>query len=43
MSMRLKWKISEQPALVYGAETWATKKSQENRLEVNEIRMLKWM
>ena len=31
------------PALPYGAETWATMKSQERRLEVNEMRMLRWM
>ena len=31
------------PALVYGAETRSTTKSQEKRLEVNEMRMLRWM
>ena len=31
------------PALVYGAETLSTTKSQEWRLEVNEMRMLRWM
>ena len=30
-------------ALEYGAEKWSTTKSQENRLEVNEMRMLRWM
>ena len=29
--------------LVYGAETWALKKAQENKLEVVEIRILQWM
>ena len=29
------------PALVSGAETWATTKSQEGRLEVNEMMMLR--
>ena len=27
----------------YGAETWATTREQEARLEVNETRMLRWM
>ena len=31
------------PALVCGAETSATTNSQERRLEVNEMRMLRWM
>ena len=31
------------PALMYGAETWALKKAQENNLEVAEMRMLRWM
>ena len=31
------------PALMYGAETWALKKAQENKLEVAEMRMLRWM
>ena len=26
-------------ALIYGAETWALKKAQENKLEVSEMRM----
>ena len=30
-------------ALIYGAETWALKKAQENKLEVAEMRMLRWM
>ena len=29
--------------LLYGAETWATTRGQEARLEVNEMRMLRWM
>ena len=28
---------------MYGAETWAVKKTQEKKLDVAEIRMLKWM
>ena len=31
------------PALLYGAETWATTRGQEARLDVNEMRMLRWM
>ena len=31
------------PALLFGADTWATIKGQEKRLEVNEMRMLRWM
>ena len=30
-------------ALGCGADTWSTTRSQENRLEVNEVRMLRWM
>ena len=29
--------------MLYGAETWATTRGQEARLEVNELRMLRWM
>ena len=28
---------------MYGAETWATTRGKEARLEVNEMRMLRWM
>ena len=31
------------PALMYGAEIWALKKAQQNKLEVAEMRMLRWM
>ena len=31
------------PALMYGAETWALKKALENKLEVAEMRMFRWM
>ena len=37
------YKTLVRPALVYGAETRATKKGQGRRLEVNEMRMLRWM
>ena len=46
MSVKLKGKVYKtvvSPALLYGAETWATTKGQEARLEVNEMRMLRWM
>ena len=29
--------------MLYGVETWATTKRQESRIEVNEMRMLRWM
>ena len=28
---------------MYGAETWALKKAQEKKLEVAEMRMIRWM
>ena len=28
---------------MYGADAWALKKAQENKLEVAEMRMLRWM
>ena len=31
------------PALLYGAETWATMRAQEARLAINEMRMLRYM
>ena len=44
--MKLKGKVYKtvvRPALLYGAETWATTRGQEARLEVNEMTMLRWM
>ena len=44
--MKLKGKVHKtvvRLALLYGAETWATTRGQEARLEVNEMRMLRWM
>ena len=44
--MKLKGKVYKtvvRPALLYGAETWTTTRGQEARLEVNEMRMLRWM
>ena len=46
MPVKLKGKVYKtvvRPALVYGAETWATTRGQEARLEVNEMRMLRCM
>ena len=44
--MKLKGKVDKtvvRPALLYGAETWATARGQAARLEVTEMRMLRWM
>ena len=46
MPVKLKGKVDKtvvRPALLYGAETWATARGQKARLEVNETRMLRWM
>ena len=46
MNRKIKGKVSRtvvRPALMYGAETRALKKAQENKLEVAEMRMLRWM
>ena len=43
---RVKWKIYKtvvRLAMVYSAETWAMKKTQEKKLDVAEMRMLRWM
>ena len=44
--MKLKGKVYKtvvRAALLYGAETWATTRGQEARLEVNEMWMLRWV
>ena len=44
MPVKLKGKVYKtvvRPALLYGADTWATTRGQEARLEVNEMRMLR--
>ena len=48
MNVKIKGKVYRtvvRPALMYGAETRALnlKKAQENKLEVAEMRMLRWM
>ncbi|KAI5715312.1 hypothetical protein M8J77_013954 [Diaphorina citri] len=45
MSLRMKSKIYKtvvRPAMMYGSETWPMKKAHEHRLEVAEMRMLRW-
>ena len=37
------FRIVVKPALLYGVETWVLEKEQENKLEVAEIRMLRWI
>lgn len=44
--VKLKGKVYKsvvRPAMLYGAETWATTKGDEKRLEVQEMKMLRWM
>ena len=46
MNVKIKRKVYRtvvRPALVYGAETRALEKAQGNKLEVAEMRMLRWM
>ena len=46
ISLRVKGKVYKtvvRPAMMYGAETWAVKKAQENKLDVAEMRILTWM
>ena len=46
LPLKLKEKVYKtvvRPAMLYGAETCATTRGQEARLEVNGIRMLRWM
>ena len=46
ISFRVKGKVYKTVvslAMMYGAETWAMKKAQEKKLDVAEMRMLRWM
>ena len=46
ISLRVKGKVYKtvlRPIIMYGAETWAVKKAQEKKLDVAEMRMLRWM
>ena len=46
MNLNIKGNVSRTvvtPTIVYGADTWASKKAQENKLDVAEMRMLRWM
>ena len=46
VSVSLKGKIYKtavRPAMLYGSETWAVKRTQEKRMNVAEMRMLRWM
>ena len=45
LSSRLKgmiFKTVVRPAMTYGTETWAIKKSHERRMDVAEMKMLRW-
>ena len=46
ITLRVKGKVYKtvvRPAMMYGAETWAVKKAKEKKLDVAEMRMLRWM
>lgn len=36
------FKVAVRPAMTYGAETWSIKKTQEKKLNVAEMKMLRW-
>ena len=37
------YKTVVRPAMMYSADTWAVNKAQEKKLDVAEMRMLRWM
>ncbi|XP_047004802.1 uncharacterized protein LOC124623054 [Schistocerca americana] len=46
MSTGLKGKVNKsviRPGMIYGAETWPVTGAQERKMEVAEMRMLRWM
>ena len=46
ISLTVEGKVNKtvvRPAMIYGADTWSVKKAQEKKLDVAEMRMLRWM
>ena len=46
MKVKIKGKVYKtivRPAMVYGAETWTVKKAHEKKMEVAEMKMLRWV
>ena len=46
ISLRVKGKVYKTvvtPAMMYGADTWAVKKAHEKKLDVAEMRTVRWM
>ena len=46
IGVKLKGKVYKtvvRPAMMYGSETWAVKRTHERKLDVAEMRMLRWM
>ena len=37
------YKMVVRPTMLYGGETWPVKKAQEKKLDVTEMKMLRWM
>ena len=37
------YKTVVRPAMLHGAETWGTRKAHDRKLDVNEMKMLRWM